>query len=41
MCSVDKGEQEGVVVKRCYREDAWPSGYYAAVRVNLTPSSLQ
>ena len=32
MCSVDKGEQEGTVRKRCYREKGWPSGRYAAVR---------
>ena len=34
-CSVDKGNAEGVVVKRFYREEEWPKGYYAAYQVRL------
>lgn len=36
-CSVHgckDGYQAGTVVQRCYREDEWPTGYYAAVRAS-------
>ena len=38
MCCITSGSkdedswQEGVVVERCYREEEFPSGHYAAVR---------
>ena len=32
-CCIAKDDfEEGVVVRRCYREEEWPSGHYAAVR---------
>ena len=31
-CCMTVGTAEGVVVARCYREDQWPRGRYAAVR---------
>ena len=34
-CSVDKGNAEGVVVKR-HHEEEWPKGYYAAYQVRST-----
>ena len=30
-CSIGNSFQEGVIIQRCYREDEWPSGLYAAV----------
>ena len=37
-CVATDDFEEGVVVRRCYREDDWPSGHYAAVRT-CTPRS--
>ena len=31
-CRMNDGWAEGEVIKRFYREDDWPRGYYAAVR---------
>ena len=34
LCNIGDGESaHGVVVRRFYREDEWPRGYYAAVRM--------
>ena len=40
LCNIDssKGKAEGVVIKRFYREDEWPQGYYAAVRRSKPPT---
>ena len=39
-CCIAKDDfEEGVVVRRCYREEEWPSGHYAAVRtMDMHPS---
>ena len=39
-CCIAKDDfEEGVVVRRCYREEEWPSGHYAAVRtMHMHPS---
>ena len=42
-CSVHgckDGYQAGTVVQRCYREDEWPTGYYAAVRASSQSLSV-
>ena len=40
-CAVDGGRAEGLVVKRFYREEEWPKGYYAAVRALAVKQALQ
>eukprot|EP00964_Phaeocystis_antarctica_P018114 scaffold10045_cov64-Phaeocystis_antarctica.AAC.4 len=39
-CVATDDFEEGVVVRRCYREDDWPSGHYAAVRTCTTSIDL-
>ena len=38
-CVATDDFEEGVVVRRCYREADWPSGHYAAVRITCTNRS--
>ena len=43
-CCIDSADgqrrAEGVVVRRCYREDEWPRGYYAAYQVRLAEGEV-
>ena len=39
-CSIAGGFQEGEVLQRCYREEEWPDGYYAAVRARFDLLSI-